>query len=168
MSLISSQELVTTINEHPGLSAYELGEHINAPANRVSTRLSVMCNARVPLIKKVKVDAINLFYPFNYKVEIDPLNALPHQTIGIDGEPIRIYTVAAEDVAQLGRKQATGKYAEMLDVLDNLELGVALCLPLKKVNYHGATDAVHKMSRRGDKKFTTHKTGLYLTIQRIS
>lgn len=165
---ISTQELVKVVNEHPGLSSYEIAEQLQLDPKGISSRLFAMCNARVPQIKKLRVEGLYCFYPFRYEIEVDPVGERPFQTISMNGQPLRIYKVAAEEMAQLERKRSRGKYADIVGALEELEVGSGLYIPAKGISFSGLTFSIRHLFKGSEKKFEFSNGELYITAVRKS
>jgi hypothetical protein len=163
---ISVAELVAAVTEHPGLSGYEIGEIIGKNPAKTNTRLHSICNARFPQIKKVKVDGLYAFYPFSYQVEPNPFEERTFSTVNLDGSPLRLYKVTAEDLASIERQLKRSKYSEFLEVIETLEIGEGVATKkIKELSTHRLRDTLRE-TYKGSRTFSVSDHTTYLAILR--
>lgn len=152
---VSIHALIQAINEAPGSSAAEIAAALGVHSSKVGGRLYALATQKTPRIKRMLLDGYYRFYPFNYKLTTDPVHDKPGFTVSVDGEAVRITKVTAEDIAEVERRKRRGKYAEIIDVLEELEPGEAIYVQKTRISGDGLRGAVKDYFKGGVKHFTT-------------
>lgn len=161
----STHDILAVVYDSPGLTATQIAERVGSTPQRVSSRLHAMKNAKTPEIKGVNIGGSTCWYPFSAQVTVDPLQDKPGTVINVGGEPVRMVKMSAEELEELEREKPIGKYSEIIEALDTLEIGEALVFPRAQVQ-DGIRHNIHGYFK-SRKKFSNKNTASHIIIKRV-
>lgn len=164
--MIELHQIIKLVNEEPGLSVREIAYKLDESTRKMSTRLWNLTHSASPRLKQMKLDGSLRFFPLNYKLTSDPVRDKPSILVNIGGEILRVTKASVEELKVIENNVNKGKYADLLEVIDTLNIDEALFIPRNRINRHGLRDVIHRFYK-DTKVFTTKSDQIYVTLIRV-